>query len=53
MCLVCTGLAGTGRQDDANDETIEGERLGKDEDEDHAHEQLWLLSVCPVENSED
>jgi len=53
--LVCTGLAGAGWEDDADNETIEGKRFGENEDEDHAHEQLRLLSVGPVgmENSKD
>ena len=46
--LVCTGLPGAGWEDDAYDETVEGECFGKNEDEDHAHEQLRLLSVGPV-----
>ena len=45
--LICTGLAGAGREDDAHNETVKGERFSENEDEDHAHEQLRLLSVRP------
>lgn len=48
--LVRTWLASAGWKDDADDEAVEGERLGENEDEDHAHEQLGLLRVCPAED---
>ena len=49
--LIRPGLASTGWKDDANNETIEGKRFGKDKDEDHAHKQLWLLSVRPAQKN--
>lgn len=52
VCLICTGLASTGWKDDADDEAVEGKRFGKDKDEDHAHKQLWLLSICPAEKEQ-
>jgi len=42
-----TATAGLAGEDDANDEAVQSERLGKDEDEDHADEELWLLRVSP------
>ena len=51
VCLICTGLAGTGWKDDADDETVEGKRFGENKDEDHAHKQLWLLSVRPAQKN--
>jgi hypothetical protein len=47
QCLVCSGLTSTRRQDDTDNEAIQCKRFGKDEDEDHAHEQFWLLSIRP------
>ena len=35
-----------GGQDEADDEAIQAKRLGEDEDQDHAHVQLGLLSRC-------
>lgn len=29
-------------------ETIQGQRLSENEDENHAHKQLGLLSICPA-----
>ena len=46
--LIRTGLAGTGREDDAHDETIKGKCFCENEDKDHAHEQLWLLRISPA-----
>ncbi len=45
--LVGARLAGAGGEDDADDEAVEAKRLGEDEDEDHADEQLGLLRVGP------
>jgi hypothetical protein len=44
-------LAGTGGEDDADDEAVESKSFGEDEDEDHAHKQLWLLRIGPVEEA--
>jgi hypothetical protein len=44
-------LASTGGEDDADNEAVESKSFGKDEDEDHAHEQFWLLSVGPAEEA--
>jgi hypothetical protein len=49
--LVGTRLASTGGEDDADDEAIESKSFGKDEDENHAHKQLWLLSIGPAEEA--
>jgi hypothetical protein len=46
-------LASAGWQDDADDEPIESKRFGKNEDEDHTHEQLWLLGVRPEDKEYD
>jgi len=32
------------------DQTIQRQRFRKDEDEDHPHEKLWLLSVRPAQH---
>lgn len=52
-CLIRTRLASAGWQDDADDEPIESKRFGKNEDEDHTHEQLWLLGVRPEDKEYD
>ena len=49
LFLVGAGLAGTRGEDDADDEAVQGKSFGKDEDEDHADEQLGLLCVGPAE----
>ena len=47
--LRAIGLGGTrsagGGEDDADNETVEGKRLGENEDEEHTGEELGLLSV--------
>ena len=49
LFLVGAGLAGARGEDDADDEAVQGKGFGKDEDEDHADEQLGLLRVGPAE----
>jgi len=44
--LLGSGLASTGGEDDANNETIQRQRLSKDENENHSYEKLWLLGIC-------
>jgi hypothetical protein len=49
--LIGAGLASTGGGDDADDKAIESKSFSKDEDEDHSHEQLWLLCIGPAEEA--
>merc|ERR1719333_1871671 len=42
---TCALLSSSGGHDEADDEAVEAQGLCKDEDEDHAHEQAWLLSI--------
>ena len=48
--LLCTGLASSGRKDDSHNETVESKCFSKNEDKNHTHEQLWLLSISPENN---
>ena len=32
-------------------ETVECQSLCKNEDQDHAHEELWLLRICPAQQT--
>lgn len=38
---------GLGSQDDTDNQPVESQRLGENEDEDHAHKKFRLLRVCP------
>lgn len=49
--LISSGLASTGREDDANNESIQCQRLSKDENENHPNKKLWLLGICSTKNS--
>ena len=51
LVLVGAGLACTGGEDDADNEAVQSKGFRKDEDEDHAHKQLWLLRVGPAEEA--
>jgi len=44
-------LASTRGEDDTDDETVQSKSFREDEDEDHAHKQLWLLCVRPEEET--
>jgi len=44
-------LASAGREDDANNETIQGQCLSKDENQNHPNKKLWLLGICSTKNS--
>ncbi|WVZ02082.1 hypothetical protein V8G54_022888 [Vigna mungo] len=43
--LISSRLTSTRRQDDTNNETIQGKSFSKDEDENHSNEKLWLLCI--------
>lgn len=47
--LIRSRLARTRREDDTNNQAIQSKSFCKDKDEDHAHEQLWLLRIGPAE----
>lgn len=49
--LVSSRLPGAGRQDDAHDQPVQSKRLGEDQDQDHAHEQLRLLRIGPADTA--
>merc|ERR1719183_1364997 len=40
-------FAGRRGDDETNDEAIEAQSLCKDEDEDHAHKELWVACIRP------
>lgn len=44
--LLSSGLASTGGEDDANNKTIQCQRLSKDENENHSNEKFRLLGIC-------
>lgn len=50
LLLISARLASTGREDDTDNETVQGKSFRKDKDEDHADEQLWLLRIGPAED---
>lgn len=43
--LICSGLACSGRQDDAHNKTIKGQSFSENEDEDHPNKKFWLLRI--------
>jgi len=47
--LVGSGLASTRRQDNTNNETIEGKSFSKNEDENHSNKKFWLLCIGSAE----
>lgn len=49
--LIGTRLASARGEDDTDDETVQSKSFREDEDEDHAHKQLWLLCICPEEET--
>jgi len=51
MTLLSPGLASTGREDDANNKSVQRQRLSENEDENHSNKKLWLLSICSTKDS--
>lgn len=47
--LICSGLASTGGEDDANNEAIQCQCLSKDENENHSNKKLRLLCISSEE----
>jgi len=47
--LISSRLTSTRRQDDTNNETIQGKSFSKNEDENHSNEKLWLLCIGSAE----
>ena len=45
--LAGAGATAARGHDERNDETVETQRLGEDENKNHADEELGLLSRCP------
>lgn len=43
--LVCSGLASSRRQDNADNEAIEGKCFSEDENENHSNKKFWLLCI--------
>ncbi|GER32046.1 low-density lipoprotein receptor-related protein 12 [Striga asiatica] len=41
--LICSGLASTRREDDANNETVKSQSFSKNEDKNHPNKELWLF----------
>jgi hypothetical protein len=43
--LVCSGLASSRRQDNADNKAIEGKCFSEDENENHSNKKFWLLCI--------